>query len=757
MLNVKVTQFFFATWLASTSMPALAQIAAPAQTPDEQSIATLEEIVVTAQKRSERLQDVPISVSALSSDSLAANDVKSLQDLTGTVPGFVATNSVNYGAAPLSIRGVGGANGGGNFFNDEPVAVYVDGIYIGRLSFSTSDLLDIDSIQVLRGPQGTLYGRNSTAGALLVAAKRPTDSLNGYVQAGYTSLDDFRIGGAIAGPLASDKLTARLALSYSDRKGFWTNTYTGKKAGGSEDFSGRLSLQFRPTEKLTFDLIGEYLDQNAEPVTVRVSNVSNSATDSPFLVRSDLNQALKDNETAFNDPNIFKAKTKSVTLLGEWELDGLTVNSLSNWRSWDSTGAQDSDGDVLIGANGAPLHFTNSGVFRNDQYSQELRLSSDADKPFSWIIGGFYLHENNAVDPFTINNPNGAGGLGTSASFTAFQKLDAYAAFADATFKISDQFSVIGGIRYSYEQKEFQNTQRVVTIVGTPTRPAGSVLSAPPTVNYQRSWDDVTYRAVANYKPTVDVLVYASFSTGFKSGGFNAFGLTDAFNPEQITAYEAGVKSEWLDRRLRLNSALFRYDYTDLQVRLPVPTGGVNIQNAASARSQGVELESVILPAEGVRLTANVAYLDAKFTSGVLPAVPVTARYRIGTNVPLVDQDITGNRLTRAPEWQVYLGADYETAIGTIGTGRFQISYTYQSEVFYSETNQDEATFRADGWDEVGARFTLTAPEDRWHLTVYAENIFNNRHLTQVTALSSFPNGSVNEPRRFGVQLGVNF
>jgi len=225
---------------------AVAASGVSAQTSQVESATTLiEELVVTAQRREQSIQDVPISVSVVTEKFIAENDIRSLQDLNGTVPGFYATGSVNYGAAPLSIRGVGGANGGGNFFNDEPVAVYVDDVYISRLSFSTADLIDVDSIQVLRGPQGTLYGRNSTAGALLLKTARPTEEFEGYVKGGIAEHGETRISGAVSGSLG-ENFQARLALGASDRDGFGTNTFDGSDIGGSDETTGRLSLRYAP-------------------------------------------------------------------------------------------------------------------------------------------------------------------------------------------------------------------------------------------------------------------------------------------------------------------------------------------------------------------------------------------------------------------------------------------------------------------------------------------------------------------------------
>jgi len=267
----------------------------------------LDEIVVTAQRREENQQEVPIAVTTATAKFLDENDVRTIEDLNGAIPGFVTTNTVGYSGAPLSIRGIGGANGGGNLFNDEPVGVYVDGVYIARLSFSTADLLDVDSIQVLRGPQGTLYGRNSTAGAVLVTTKRPTQEFEAEVKAGATSFGDYNVSGVVSGGL-TDSLSGRIAVGYSDKDGFGENAFTGLSVGGSEDLSARASLRFEPTDALTFDLIGEYQDRVANPALIPVTSVGDTnGIGSPFVPRPDLDEVLEDDGFNFNEELCFNS------------------------------------------------------------------------------------------------------------------------------------------------------------------------------------------------------------------------------------------------------------------------------------------------------------------------------------------------------------------------------------------------------------------------------------------------------------------
>ena len=285
-----------ATLLALLNCPLNAQF----RQDNEESL-LLEEIVVTAQRREQNLQEVPLSVTLLQNSFLVENDVRTLQDLSALAPGFVATDSVVYGAAPLSIRGIGGANGGGNVFADEPVATYVDGIYVGRLSFSTTQLLDVESIEVLRGPQGTLYGRNSTAGAVLVRSARPTASTQGYLRSTWSNLHELRLTGAVSGALVDGKLNARVAFGYADKSAWGENPFAAD-VGGSKDKTARVFLEWKPSDRVNIDIIADFSDRESSPATLQIADLSNPFSASPYVKRPDFDQVLDEDRFALNFP-----------------------------------------------------------------------------------------------------------------------------------------------------------------------------------------------------------------------------------------------------------------------------------------------------------------------------------------------------------------------------------------------------------------------------------------------------------------------
>lgn len=743
-----------------------AQPSASGQASDDavHSDSVLSDIVVTAQRRAERSQSVPISVSALSATALSQANVRSLQDLSASIPGFVATTTTGNGAAPLSIRGVGGANGGDNFFADEPVATYVDGVYVGRQSVATSDIVDLEGVQVLRGPQGTLYGRNSTAGAVLVTTARPTREFQARGEGGYNSLGDWRVESAVSGPLVTDRILARVAAAYGERGGFGRNVVTGEQVGRGHSLTLRGSLRILPTNTITIDIIGEHFTQRAEPALIHLARITGGTTDTPLVLRPDIGAALDHSLYAFNTDTYSKIKNDALTATLEWSPGGVVINSITGYRKFNVRGQQDTDNVSPAELTGGPLSNYSNVAFFNSQFTQELRVSSpSATAPLFYTAGIFYIHENNRIRPVNIYNAQGYFGLGTHAAFNSHQNLDAVAGFADVSLRLGEKLTLRGGARYSYENKKFDVNQRVVNLVQGFSPPLGMVIPtgtavvAPPTFVADATFKNFTVRAVADYKVSRDVLLYASFSQGFKSGGFNAFGLQPAFRPEKINAYEIGVKSELFDRILRLNIDGFHYDYKDLQVRLPIPTGGINITNVKAAKVDGIELETALVPMQGLKLSATAAYIDARFTEGMLPQVPNGALFKLGTNVPLVQTDVSGNALSRAPKWQASFASDYSTSIGDGKKISFNLNYRYQSNVFYLETNQDAPTYRSGAWGELGARVSLASETDSWSITVFGDNLTNDRHVTAVKTLNAFPFGTVNDPRRVGVRAAFNF
>ncbi len=766
--------------LISAPLPAQAQstegsTSAAAPAADENT--GLAEIIVTAQHRSENLQNVPVAVTAMSSEFLAANNIKTLQDLAAAVPGFVTTNSVNYGSAPLSIRGVGGANGGGNVLSDEPVAVYVDDAVVGRLRFSTADLVDVGSVEVLRGPQGTLYGRNSTAGAVLVHSAEPTADFAANASVSAAQYNEERVQAAVSGPLTQGgELLGRLAGGFSDSGGWGNNLAGGPNLNRGRNWEVRGFLRYEPLSGLRIDLIADASYQLSYPGVLAISPVTNYASAAnptgsnvvmPYVVRPGLNQLLSENDFESNVPTFTEISGQNVTARVVWDLDHETLTSISNYRTWNMHGQQDSDGNSVVPL--TPLFVSpavtnigdNDGRFVDSQYSQEVRLNSAGSGSLQWTVGAFYYHENNAVDPIDIyNRLSGPGGDGTDVAFTAYESTNSFAGYVNGDYTVTEALKLTLGARYSNEHKRISDSEEVTTVnaftpPGPVTFPAGLPLVPYNVLTASRTDNNFSPRVVLDYKFTPATMAYVSFSEGFLSGGFNAFrGTNFEFSPEHIKAYEMGLKTD-VGRMLRIDGDVFHYDYTDLQVRTPVATGGVDIQTAAKARVNGAELESTFTPLTGLTLTGNATYLDAKFVQGTLSTIDQPS-WVFGTNPTVVTANIAGNRLTRAPELQFALTSRYQWDVGN-DTAAVQAGVRHQSSEYFLETQQQSPTFQGSGWSEYDARLSLAGPGEHWRVSLFGRNLFDNRHFTQITAFFGLPNGAINDPRTVGVEFAVKY
>jgi iron complex outermembrane receptor protein len=727
----------------------------------EEEPPALETITVRAQRRDEDIQDVPIAVTALDEAFLRRHDVQTLEDLSGFVPNLYTTQSVNYGAAPLSIRGIGGANGGGNFFNDEPVAVYLDEMYIGRLSFSTSDLVDIESIEVLRGPQGSLFGRNATAGALLVQPARPTESSQGDLRLQVAGHGERRVQGAASGPL-NKQLLARIAFGHTDVEGWGRNRFNGEAVNGREDTTVRLSLAWRPSTELAADLMVERSHHQANPATINVAPVAPGVPSSPFLRRDDLDEALDRDAFSFDEPSDNETESSNAVFKLNWAIGEAMLTAITGLRDYELDGRQDSDSTPFT-------LFNNSGTIAADQLSQELRLSSRDDESLRWTVGAYYYREDTDV-VFDIRNVQGLFGAGTEATFDAAQQLESWAVFADARYAFTDEVALTLGGRFSHETKRFDNKQ-VVSAIGESdplpvdfgpfpagTRiPGGTVFLDPPQFFDTADFRRFSPRAVLDYEPRPGLHAYVSYSEGFKSGGFNSFGLSPAFEEEGVEAFEVGVKSTWLQRRLRLNAAGFTYDYSNLQVRLPVPTGGISIENAGAARVRGLELEGSLLLSDRLRLDGSVALLDTELKTFDTQQVPDDLMFLLGAPIPLEPVSAAGNELTRAPKLSFFASLHYGLDLAEDLEGMLELSYRYQDEVFFLETNQDRNTFKGGRAHRLDLRFSIRPYRASWDAAVYVNNLNDDRTITQVTALGAFPNAAISPPRQVGVEFSYRW
>ncbi len=717
---------------------------------------TLGEILVTAQKRSEKLIDVPISITAVSAAELNATASKNLEQLQGVIPGITIPAATAYGGSSIVIRGTSGS---GVFLEDDPVAVYVDGIYQASNSrFGVSDLADVQSLEVVRGPQGTLQGRNATAGAILVRTADPGPTVDGYVRASVETPNGYRVEGAVSLPI-TDTFRIRLSADNFDEDGWARNTFNGSRLGGERATNERMVAVWQPDEAFSARLSLNYqaltntqASQRWAQTAVNPTGVA-EANPTPYvsLTRAQQDYYL-DNKVVYN--NVL-SKNKQRSPSGSLELhytvlQAVELVSLTGVSSASNVGQADSGGLDATGSNGVPLvdavtgedrRAYNQGYITGSQVTEELRLQSVATTPLKWLVGAYVSH---AIDDFKFDifDYDLASPGDSDVGFAAHQKDDSAAAFADVTYALTDRLSVTGGVRYTDEHKRFDNTFSV-TIPEIDLVVAGPIHYAPP----EASFIDTSYRGNLNYKVTDDTTVYLSTSRGFKSGGFNAFGVgvTPAFQPEYLYSTELGAKSYLWDRRAYVAASVYANHYDNLQVTAGVPSGGVNIYNAAKARIRGFEVEGRVRVTDQFDLTANAAYTHAFYT-----------KFDAGEGVDGTLIDATGNALPNTPTWQYYLQGDYTVPLNAAWDLHGQASYRWRGKVYFFATNENpDLTGAADG--ELGARLEATFSPAKLTVAVYGRNLADTRVVTGEQADFAYPVAFFNQPRTLGLQISKTF
>ena len=716
----------------------------------------LGEVIVTAQKRSEKLLDVPISITAVTPELLNETASKNLEELQGVIPGVTIPGATAYGGSSIVIRGTSGA---GTFLEDDPVAVYVDGIYQPSNSrFGVSDLTDIETLEIVRGPQGTLQGRNATAGAILVRTVAPSAIFDGFVRASLATPTEYRTEGAVSLPI-TDTLRIRLAADHFDQTGWAKNLFDGSHLGGQNATTGRAVIVWEPSDRFRARLALNYQTlTNTQPTqrwaatAVNPTGVAEDlARPTPFVpLPAALQSYYLDNNQVYNDvPTRNTQRSPSAALELHYDVGPMELVSLTGASRARNRGSADSAGMGPVGTNGVSLidavtgqrrRGYNQGLITGQQFTEELRLQSQTGAAFKWLTGAYVSH---AVDDmsFDIFNYNLAASP-RDVGFRAHQVDNSRAAFADVTYNLTGRFSVTGGVRYTNEDKRFNNAFSV-TLLPINRVVVGPIRNVPP----KATWDDTSYRANLQYKLSNAANVYISTSRGFKSGGFNAFGVGAApkYDPEILDSTELGAKSYLWDRRAYFATSVYYNSYDNLQVTAGVPTGGVNIYNAAKSKIKGFEFEGQLRITDQLSLTGNVAYTRGYYT-----------RFENGQGVDGRLTNATGNRLPNTPLWQYYLQGDYRIALGGQWETHAQVSYRWRGRVTFFGANE-EPTLIGDADGELGARLEFSYTPAALTIALFGKNLTDTRVVNGEQANFAYPVAFFNEPRVLGLQVWKQF
>jgi iron complex outermembrane recepter protein len=661
---------------------------------DNEEKRPLEEIVVTAQLREQSLQDVPISIQALGAGEIADKRIDDIGDIMFEVPGLSVYSFLPSQVNP-SIRGAWSLNDAPGV--EQSVAMFMDGVYIGQTGFFSIDLFDIERIEVLKGPQGTLFGRNATGGALNVITSTPPDAFDASFEGTVGNYGQRDIQGIVGGPL-SDTLSGQIAFSLKDSDGFYTNIPDGKDVEAQDRFGVRGKLRYELNDAVELVLSAEHLRDKMQGTAFNLTGdplpyMGTEAFGPNDKVTSDYLGGL-DNETW--------AYTGTVTV----DTNIGTITSITGYRDSDNHVAADPDGTDVV-------EFEAVDDDQIEQFSQELRLAGQANNIY--YVGGLYFVN---IEHKRIQNRLFDGAPGSLFEIALWPEpvlevdgqdieTTSYAAYGEITYAFEGGLSLTGGIRYTNDDK-----------TGTSFCSSGGPLVLCPspalTVSHDGSWDAITPRFVAQYDFSDDFMAYGSISRGFKSGGFplNIFNPDPQadFKPEYADNYEVGIKSRLWDQRLQMNLAMFRTDFTDLQVlEIDSSTGQTFAANAGEASTQGVELDLNVAVTDALYVYGNYSYLDSEYKS-----------------LQIEGEDYSGNKTPLTPEHSFNVGAEYTWNLpGDGGEVAMRTNVLYKSRYFISVDNDPNRTAKLDYI--VNAGINYTTPGDRWEFSLWGKNLTDKR------------------------------
>ncbi|GGE04115.1 TonB-dependent receptor [Polymorphobacter glacialis] len=744
--------------------PVMAQVAA------ETSVSEDSEIIVSARRRDERLIDVPVAVSAYSAADLQRLQAVDLSGLQGTAPNVnIVQGRGSAASANIFIRGIGQPDALQTF--DPAVGVYVDGVYLSRIQGALLSLGDVERIEVLRGPQGTLYGKNTIGGAVSIVSKKPDlGVLKAAGSALYGSYNQILLNGYLSAPIVADKVALSLAAQYDKRDGLVTDPRTGRAYNDRDSLTGRAILRAKPTEAVELILSGDYTRQrNALTLGYATAPLLQTSL-FPAGVKT-LVPAQPYGKYDFKASTSFKGDEGQrldhwgVSLTANWDLsDAFTLTSITAYRKLrpdlfiDIDATQFELGDVFVGID-------------QHQFSQEVQLKWDMDK-FKGVFGLYYLNETIASrqeayadDLFTF--------LGGPVTFTRFiddaQNTKSYAAFTQGTYDFTDKLSLTAGLRYTKENRRYDRlTTTVSNLPALNGRFAfpGS-LPAPFNLDNTASFDAWTPMVTLGYKPTPDTLVYASASRGFKSGGFNGRAnsindltfvvngvptLLTEFEPETVWTYEGGAKGSFLDGRVRLSGTAFLSDYKDFQARVGGGTvAAFPVLNAGKLRIWGVELEATVRPVDAWNLRVAAGYLNAEYKE-----------FNDGRRPPTFSCNPTGNKVTCEPAFTppltLSVGTDYAIPLGNAGSVTVGGDARFVDKHFLSVDNR--AGLMEPGYWLANAYIQYDAPGGSYYVRGGVKNLGDARYRTDGQEFSSVGNIQTvyyGDPRTWSGTVGFRF
>ncbi|MEO8020171.1 MAG: TonB-dependent receptor [Pseudomonadota bacterium] len=774
------------TIVVALSLPSGLAIAQTSPAPEPAAEAeTLESIVVTARRREESLQDTPLAITALSADALERQQIVSTTDLDKVAPNLqfhsYGTLTGNNSAAQVFIRGIGQTDATPAV--DPGVGIYIDDVYMGRSVGGAMDFRDISNVQILRGPQGTLFGRNTIGGAVLLTTNGPGEDAGNTVRLGVGEDNLREIFGAFDLPL-NEQWAARIALGGRQRDGYVTRVSDGKDLGDENMYTGQVALRFKPSDSFSATLRADYTkeDENGSPFVFQSMNEGATFVGAASIAAGCPNildpfpppllvgpladprcgndaQALGPFKNGGTYPATSTLENRGVSLVARWDVnDVLAFKSVTAQRNLKWTGTRDADNTPLL-----ILH-TNYNS-KSEQFSQELQALIHTER-LDGVIGAFYFDED-SFDRLLVP----LGNPGTSYDTQRVSMDDkAFAGFTEWTYKFNDAFSATAGVRYTKETKGLQATMFNVA-PATRAEPAAPTAlcpfaGAPPTQTnclflttnrFEREFTDTTASASLQYRFNPSVMTYLSWSQGFKSGGFNQRynaappgNAPISFDAETAESYELGLKLDPTEY-LRINVAVFNTDYDNIQMTYRLGVVPL-LFNAGVASIGGGEVELEFVPTKELRLDASVGYLDTKFDS-------ISAPPPFGPVTPTATATLS-SRLPFAPKWSGHLGLSYgfHPSSNWSLTPRVDVSYT--TKQFFDAGNSPEIA-QNNTITLVNASLALASEDDKWRVVLSGNNLSDKLYpvagTSSLTTASGYSEIIYARPRTLSLSVTRNF
>ena len=713
----------------------------------------LEEIIVTAQKRAESLQTVPLSVAAVTGAAIERANITSIQGIK--VPNVQIDNFTNTpNGAVMSIRGIGVVEP--DPYAGNTVGIMLDGVPQLFNMTSLLDLFDIERVEVLRGPQGTLFGANTTGGVVNVITEQPTGEWGGKARATLGNWDRRDLSAAVNFPIVDNLLAGKITVQHHERDGWVRNVVDGSDLNYQDTQAIRGSLLWTPAEDLDITWTNEYVQREYGPPVVVNGSSPGYATHVPEGVQGMYANPCPDADARCRAPSRYRAgsqvrdlgklNTYASTLTVNWNDTALgDLVSITGYKRFRVREDTDQDGTPLF------LDDTERET-EGWQFTQELRSSFSVNEKLDMIAGAFvtathYEHLQN----FRINFP-GLEALGLRQVNPQDQDSWSASLFAQGYYQISDRMRLQVGLRYTHEKTEMD--AGIDFYAGSTNFDDGILLPAPDTfsVKDKDSWDNVGGKIGLDYQISDTVMVYASYARGFKSGGFvGRVGIPQdigPYDPEYVDTYEVGMKGDFLDNRLRSNITLFHSSYEDMQLAQIYFIGAIqgnSILNAGKSEIQGAEMELTFIPADGLTLDLSLGYLDSEFKK-FAPPDPVTG----------LPRDFSGFRLQNTPQWTGAASAAYEVPVAD-GMARFFVEFTHSADKYLTSLDNSPTT-RVQEMNLLNASVEWSPQSDNWTVSLWGRNLEDKRYIAsafEAPGTIRFVNYA--NPREFGMTVNYRW